>query len=67
MNPVLKLDKNMINTRDVIIIGFQSVETLRRVYRNVEDIDLFVGMLHETKEVRKGFFIYIINNLSIYY
>ena len=62
MNPVLNLDKNMINTRDVIIICFQSVETLRRVYRNVEDIDLFVGMLHETKEVRKGFFIYIINN-----
>ena len=36
-----------LKNNNLDIITFQSVDTLKELYKDVDDIDLFVGMMHE--------------------
>ena len=36
-----------LKNNNLDIITFQSVDALKELYKDVDDIDLFVGMMHE--------------------
>ena len=48
-------------------LSFQRIDNLRRAYKSVEDIDLFIGAIQElaTEEVQLGILIRYLANLVL--